>query len=605
MPSRKMLLSPQGGGALIGTGAGTIIEVSDVVTGIGNINNGATLTIDYGAGFASNQSSLSTTVAATFVGSKARLSPSGTSHTGGGIWYRTQQSISSWQSNFTFQFPGAISGAEITGLTFVVQNSTSTTNPLAYGINASADANVFNYGAYEHLGGNQIPILNSIAVYFDLGSSQQNCYPISSSGNYNTCGLAVNGGSDGGNGFVPTEDLTPAGIDIHAGNVISCNLVYDGTLLTMVLKDTVTSAQYRKSWPVNIPTACASSNAWVGIGGSNTNTNGATGQEIDILTWQFYEGYNARLATPTFSPTPGQYGSSQTVTLSGPAGATIYYTTNGLAPTSSSTLYAGPFTVGSTEYIQAVAIQTGFTDSLVAVAAYQIGSSNVVNLGSGFSSGDGMILCGNAVRVGSTIQLTDTAHPIETGTTWWGAPVDITSFSTAFSLKFTSANANGLAFVLQNQNQTAATGWNGTYGSCQIHVTGGPNAMGNYQSGMGAGAQQSGTGYIGLYNSVILAFDLFNTPNSVGLYTGGAEPAGSQVSITGGVSLGNSTPISCALTYDGTTLSMLLTQGSNTFSHSWNVNMPSVIGGNDAYAGFTASTGGEQANMFVNSWTFS
>jgi hypothetical protein len=405
-----------------------------------------------------------------------------------------------------------------------------------------------------------------------------------------------------GDGFVPTEDLTPSGIDLHTGNVMSCHLVYDGTLLTMVLKDTSTGAQYRQSWPIDIPMACASNSAWVGIGGANVN--GAKGQEIDVLTWQFFEGYNTRLATPTFSPAPGQYGSSPTVTISGPRGAAIYYTVNGLQPTSSSKLYTGPITVSSTEYLQAVAIESGYTDSVVAVGSYQIGSGNQVNLGNGFSSGDGMILGGNAVRVGSAIQLTDTAHPSETGTAWWGAPVSATSFSTTFDLKFTSAKANGLAFVLQNQNQSAAKGWNGTYGSCQIAVTGGPNAMGNYGPGMGEGAVQSGTGYIGLYNSVALAFDLFNSANSVGLYTGGAEPIGSQVPITGGVSVANSTPISCALSYSGTTLSMKLTQGSNTFSHSWTVDLPAAIGQNEAYAGFTASTGGEQANMFVSNWTF-
>ena len=43
-------------------------------------------------------------------------------------------------------------------------------------------------------------------------------------------------------------------------------------------------------------------------------------------------------ATPTFSPVAGQYGTTQTVTISdATSGAAIYYTTNGTTPTTTST----------------------------------------------------------------------------------------------------------------------------------------------------------------------------------------------------------------------------------------------------------------------------
>ncbi|HEY0795306.1 MAG TPA: chitobiase/beta-hexosaminidase C-terminal domain-containing protein [Acidisarcina sp.] len=76
-------------------------------------------------------------------------------------------------------------------------------------------------------------------------------------------------------------------------------------------------------------------------------------------------------ATPVFSPVPGNYTSSQTVTiLDGTIGAKIYYTTDGTVPTAASTLYTQPLIVSSNETISAIAIAAGHTNSLVAQGAY-------------------------------------------------------------------------------------------------------------------------------------------------------------------------------------------------------------------------------------------
>ena len=80
-------------------------------------------------------------------------------------------------------------------------------------------------------------------------------------------------------------------------------------------------------------------------------------------------------AAPTFSPNPGTYSSSQSVTISsGTSGAIIYYTINGSTPTTASTRYAGPVSVSATETIKAIATAPNFSNSSVATGVYTIQS---------------------------------------------------------------------------------------------------------------------------------------------------------------------------------------------------------------------------------------
>ena len=105
--------------------------------------------------------------------------------------------------------------------------------------------------------------------------------------------------------------------------------------------------------------------------------------------------YAIKCATPVISLTAGTYTGAQTVTISGPTGATIYYTTNGSAPTTNSSVYSSALTVSSSQTIKAIAVKDGMANSEVASAAYtiqytitwndnggQIGDAVLVNSGS-------------------------------------------------------------------------------------------------------------------------------------------------------------------------------------------------------------------------------
>jgi hypothetical protein len=556
----------------------------------------ASLVVSYPSGFTSTSGNINVSASAAMSGSTIQLTPGTQPHEAGGAWYTTPVNIQSFTTNFTFQLPPNGAVPSIQGITFCIQNANATTNPNFGGLptHASSDANLVGYGAYS----NQQPIGNSVAVKFDLNPYDQLGYP--SGGHPNSTGLYIDGGPLGA--LLSEDDLNPYGIDLYSGHVFSGTIVYDGTLLTMTILDTSSNAQARYVWPINIPAITGSNTAYVGFTGGEVNT-----AQENLLSWSFSSGINTRLATPTFGVTPGSYTSEQSVTIAGPAGSKIYYTTNGLLPTSSSTLYSGPVTVGASEVIQAVAIESGNTDSLVAAGNYQIAASGspLINFPSGFAGASNLVkTVGYSSISGSSIQLTDTKNLFEVGAAWFPVPVNVQTFSTSFGLDFSSSNSNGsyglgTTFTIQNQPTTTSTA---PYG----FVSGGPMTLGNDASSLGYGYMSPGTltGTTGgILDSVAVKFDL--SDNATGLYTAGALPTSPDVAITG-VTLSSGHLLNTTLAYDGTTLTLTIKDSvtGGTFTHAWTVNIPTTVGGNTAYVGFTGSSGYFSANQDIQSWTF-
>lgn len=83
-------------------------------------------------------------------------------------------------------------------------------------------------------------------------------------------------------------------------------------------------------------------------------------------------------ATPTFSPAPGNYTTTQSVSLvDATTGAAIYYTTDGSTPTASSKMFsqATPISISTTTTINAIAVATGYSNSAVATGTYTFPSN--------------------------------------------------------------------------------------------------------------------------------------------------------------------------------------------------------------------------------------
>ena len=290
-----------------------------------------------------------------------------------------------------------------------------------------------------------------------------------------------------------------------------------------------------------------------------------------------------RVNAPTFSPIPATYAVAQTVTISDTiTGATIYYTTDGTTPTTSSPAYSGPITVNSTETLNAIAVTSTGLISAVGTAPYSISQvTPVVNFASGFTSTN-LNLVNDASIVDGVLQLTD-GNASEERTAWFGTPVSAQAFTSDFDYQASSALADGLTFALQND-----------------------------PSGLGAlGDGGEGLGYGGIESSVAIKFDLYNNvgegANSTGLYVNGASPTLPSLDMTAsGVILRSGDLMHVHVTYDGATLTWTITDTVTdaSFSASAPINIPAIVGGNTAYAGFTGSTGAFASIQSIANWTY-
>src|SRR6185436_13289547 len=78
-------------------------------------------------------------------------------------------------------------------------------------------------------------------------------------------------------------------------------------------------------------------------------------------------------ATPSFGVAGGTYNTPQSVSISTTTGgATLYYTTDGTVPTTSSAVYTAPVLVDRSLTLRAIAVVAGMADSDVAAAAYTL-----------------------------------------------------------------------------------------------------------------------------------------------------------------------------------------------------------------------------------------
>lgn len=112
---------------------------------------------------------------------------------------------------------------------------------------------------------------------------------------------------------------------------------------------------------------------WTGTGSAST-CSGTGSCTFTLAANSTLTGtFTATVATPTFSPVGGTYATAQAVTISdATSGASLFYTTDGSTPTTSSAPYSGPISVAVTTTVKAIAAKSGWTNSGVGTALYTI-----------------------------------------------------------------------------------------------------------------------------------------------------------------------------------------------------------------------------------------
>jgi hypothetical protein len=185
------------------------------------------------------------------VGTTLRLAADGQRNQAGSFFYRQRVPVDRFTTSFTFHLTSP-SRQWADGITFCIQNA---------GLTALG-----RHGG--HLG--YAGMNNSVAIKFDIW--QNVLEGISSMGLYT-------GGANPHHGSIT---LLP-NVNLRSGNVMQVNMSYNGTTLTITIRDTITGLSATQNYSIHIPTAVGGSQAYVGFTGA---TGGSTANH-DILTWTY------------------------------------------------------------------------------------------------------------------------------------------------------------------------------------------------------------------------------------------------------------------------------------------------------------------------------
>ena len=222
--------------------------------------------------------------------------------------------------------------------------------------------------------------------------------------------------------------------------------------------------------------------------------------------------------------------------------------------------------------------------------------STVVNFIAGFPA-NSMTCNGIGYITNFNLRLTDDTSAADsrspgwqTTTSFYPTKLDVRQFATTFTFCMqVSALTSGITFMIQNQGIDAL----GTTGMSLGY--GGPNGPYNYP----------------ISNGMCIKFDPHDSQgegtNSTGMYINGANPTIPALDCSGYIDFNNNHVFNVEMYYNGSDLYVNVcdTNNGNNYGHVYtNVNIPSIVGGNTAWVGFSGAGGSPGGNCDIQKWWY-
>ena len=296
-------------------------------------------------------------------------------------------------------------------------------------------------------------LVDSAPVFVAVGDLNGDGKPDLAVADLHTFNISVLINNSGGSPVVATPTFSPGG-GTYTGSV------------TVSISDATSGATIYYTTDGSTPTT--SSAVYTGaLTFTQTTTlnamaaaSGMTNSAVASATYTVQQ--QQQVATPTFSPGSGTYTGSVTVSISdATSGATIYYTTDGSTPTTSSAVYSGALTFTQTTTLKAIAAASGMTNSGVASATYTIQQQQVAtptfSPGGGTYTGSVTVSISDATSGATIYYTTDGSTPSTSSAVYTGA-LTFTQTTTLKAMAAASGMTNsGVAsatYTVQQQSFT-------------------------------------------------------------------------------------------------------------------------------------------------------
>ena len=320
-------------------------------------------------------------------------------------------------------------------------------------------------------------------------------------------------------------------------------------------------------------------------------------------------------ATPTFSLTAGTYTGAQTVTiLDSTSGSTIYYTTNGATPTTSSSKYTGSITVSATESLKAIATTTGDTNSAVVTAAYTIVTPTPTFSPVAGSYGGAQTVTISDSNSAATIYYTKNGTTPTTSSTKYTGAFTVSSTETLEALATATGNTNSAVatapYTLVTPTPTFSLAGGSYFGTQTVTISDSNSAATLYYTTNGTTPTTSSTKYAGTItvsstesmealavitgytNSAVatVTYTITTTPGTLSVYL--SQPGAQSTTVSGAA-----TETFDALATGIHTTAYVSSAGIGTFTGS--STQPFAVVAPNEFGGATDSTSSTPTNYFA------